>query len=79
MSMPARGIHSSVAAPPDDIAGALRTHGPNHLLDLTDKATVSSSSRCTQARDAVAARRRSRGSCASACDYARSELTAPRV
>ena len=34
------GIHSSVVAPPGDIAGALRTHGPNHLLDLTDKATV---------------------------------------
>ncbi|CAH0378568.1 unnamed protein product [Pelagomonas calceolata] len=34
------GIHSSVVAPPDDIARALRTHGPNHLLDLTDKATV---------------------------------------
>ena len=34
------GIHSSVVAPPGDIASALRTHGPNHLLDLTDKATV---------------------------------------
>ena len=34
------GIHSSLVVPPDDIARALRTHGPNHLLDLTDKATV---------------------------------------
>ena len=34
------GIHSSLVSPPGDIAGALRTHGPNHLLDLTDKATV---------------------------------------
>ena len=34
------GIHSSLVAPPGDIARALRTHGPNHLLDLTDKATV---------------------------------------